>query len=151
MTVCFLGLFVNGRYHTACRYSGPMVWNSASVTFLKICYYGRQWDLIWCNDTFSVLIKSQYFPNAIVFQCSNLLYKCEHMCICRKVTLNWLLVTCVQAVVQMWKVGNRAVICLGFLNLKQLSTQDFHPLPKWSTWYRERKINVLFNDALNTF
>ena len=23
----------------------------ASVTFLKICYYGRQWDLIWCNDT----------------------------------------------------------------------------------------------------
>ena len=30
-----------------------MVWNSASVTFLKICYYGRQWDLIWCNDTSS--------------------------------------------------------------------------------------------------
>ena len=51
MTVCFLGLFVNGRYHTACRYSGPMVWNSASVMFLKICYLGRQWDLIWCNDT----------------------------------------------------------------------------------------------------
>ena len=49
MTICFLGLFVNGRYHTACRYSGPMVWNSASVTFLKICYCGRQWDLIWCN------------------------------------------------------------------------------------------------------
>ena len=24
---------------------------TASVTFLKICYYGRQWDLIWCNDT----------------------------------------------------------------------------------------------------
>ena len=22
-----------------------------SVTFLKICYYSRQWDLIWCNDT----------------------------------------------------------------------------------------------------
>ena len=52
MTVCFLGLFVNRRYHTACSYSGPMVWNSASVTcFLKICYYGRQWDFIWCNDT----------------------------------------------------------------------------------------------------
>ena len=47
----FLGLFVNGRYHTACRYSGPMVWKSASVNVLKICYYGRQWDLIWCNDT----------------------------------------------------------------------------------------------------
>ena len=31
--------------------SGPMIRNSASVTFLKICYYGRQWDLIWCNDT----------------------------------------------------------------------------------------------------
>ena len=30
-----------------------MVWNSASVTFLKICYYGRQWGFIWCNDTFS--------------------------------------------------------------------------------------------------
>ena len=30
-----------------------MVSNSASVTFLKICYYGRQWDLIWCNDTSS--------------------------------------------------------------------------------------------------
>ena len=28
-----------------------MVLNSASVTFLKICYYGRQWELIWCNDT----------------------------------------------------------------------------------------------------
>ena len=42
VTVCFLGLFVNGMYHTACRYSGPMVWNSASVTFLKICYYGRK-------------------------------------------------------------------------------------------------------------
>ena len=52
VTVCFLGLFVNGRYHTACRYSGPMVWNSASVTSLKICYYGRQWDLIWSNDTY---------------------------------------------------------------------------------------------------
>ena len=48
-----VGLFVKGRYHTACRYSGPMVWNSASVTFLKICYYGRQWDLIWCNDTYN--------------------------------------------------------------------------------------------------
>ena len=54
MTVCFLGLFVNGRYHTACRYSGPLVWNSASVTFWKICYYGRQCDLIWCNDTYTV-------------------------------------------------------------------------------------------------
>ena len=21
------------------------------LPFLKICYYGRQWDLIWCNDT----------------------------------------------------------------------------------------------------
>ena len=57
VTVCFLGLFVNGRYHTACRYSGPMVWNSASVTFLKICYYGRQWDLIWCNDTYRELVR----------------------------------------------------------------------------------------------
>ena len=55
VTVCFLGRFVNGRYHTACRYSGPMAWNSASVTFLKICYYGRQLDLIWCNDTLSML------------------------------------------------------------------------------------------------
>ena len=27
--------------------------NSASVTFLKIFYYGRQWDFIWCNDTSS--------------------------------------------------------------------------------------------------
>ena len=51
VTVCFLGLFVNGSYKTACSYSGPMVRNSASVTFLKMCYYGRQWDLIWCNDT----------------------------------------------------------------------------------------------------
>ena len=33
-----------------------MGWNSASVTFLKICYYGRQWDLIWCNDTFRRLV-----------------------------------------------------------------------------------------------
>ena len=33
----------------------PMVWNSASVTFLKKCYYGCQWDLIWCNDTYNVL------------------------------------------------------------------------------------------------
>ena len=24
------------------------------VTFLKMCYYGRQWDLIWCNDTSSL-------------------------------------------------------------------------------------------------
>ena len=30
-----------------------MVWNSASVTFWKICYYGRQWDLIWCNDSYT--------------------------------------------------------------------------------------------------
>ena len=51
MRVCFLGLLANGRYHPACRYSGPMVWNSASATFLKICHYGRQWDFIWCNDT----------------------------------------------------------------------------------------------------
>ena len=51
MTVCFLGPFVNGRYHTACRYSDPVVWNSASANFIKICYYGRQWDLIWCNVT----------------------------------------------------------------------------------------------------
>ena len=59
MTVCFLGLFVNGRYHTACMYSGPMVWNSASVTFLKICYYGGQWDLIWCNNTLNVLTEGE--------------------------------------------------------------------------------------------
>ena len=25
--------------------------NSGSVTLLKICYYGRQWDLVWCNAT----------------------------------------------------------------------------------------------------
>ena len=30
------GRNVNGRYDTACMYSGPMVVNSASVTFLKI-------------------------------------------------------------------------------------------------------------------
>ena len=22
------------------------------VQWLKICYYGRQWDFIWCKDTF---------------------------------------------------------------------------------------------------
>ena len=22
-----------------------------TLLFLKICYYGRQWDFIWCNDT----------------------------------------------------------------------------------------------------
>ena len=53
MTVCFLGLLVNGKYHSACRYSGPMVWNSAAVTFWKMCYYGRQWDFIWYKDTCS--------------------------------------------------------------------------------------------------
>ena len=35
-----------------------MVWNSASVTFLKICYYGRQWDCIWCNDTLNDINKT---------------------------------------------------------------------------------------------
>ena len=24
-----------------------------SVPFLTICYYGRQWDLIWCDDASS--------------------------------------------------------------------------------------------------
>ena len=33
--VFFFGQFVNGRYHTACRCSGPIVWNSTSVTILK--------------------------------------------------------------------------------------------------------------------
>ena len=75
MTVCFLGLFVNGRYHTACRYSGPMVWNSASVTFLKICYYGRQWDLIWCNDTCNMYLFTQmtYFLYKMVLE------NCQHI------------------------------------------------------------------------
>ena len=67
VTVCFLGLFVNGRYHTACRYSGPMVWNSASVTFLKICYYGRQWDLIWCNDTYIVDVNNNTIMSFFIF------------------------------------------------------------------------------------
>ena len=35
-----------------CRYSGPMVW--------KICYYGRQWDLIWCNDTCTTDLRINY-------------------------------------------------------------------------------------------
>ena len=30
-------------------------WFETSVTLLKICYYGRQWDLIWCNDTCKLL------------------------------------------------------------------------------------------------
>ena len=78
MTVCFLGLFVNGRYVTACRYSGPMVWNSASVTFLKICYYRRQWDLIWCNDAsiritikcFKISFSTHFSPSCPPSRCS---------------------------------------------------------------------------------
>ena len=50
MTVGFLGvlLYINGRY----RYTGLVVSNAASVTFLfLIRYYGRQWSFIWCYDT----------------------------------------------------------------------------------------------------
>ena len=35
---------VNGGGHPPHSYA-------TAVTFLKICYYGRQWDWIWCNDT----------------------------------------------------------------------------------------------------
>ena len=31
--------------------------NSASVTFLKICYYGRQRDFIWCNDIYTRAVR----------------------------------------------------------------------------------------------
>ena len=30
--------------------------NYYTVTFLKICYYGHQWDLIWCNDTYKPIL-----------------------------------------------------------------------------------------------
>ena len=71
MTVCFLGLFVNGRYHTACRYSGPVVSNSASIAFFffKICYYGRQWDLIWCNDPFRFGVHGSREANEVCKMC----------------------------------------------------------------------------------
>ena len=35
VTVCFLGLFVNGRYHTACRYSGPNALTFCFCTFFE--------------------------------------------------------------------------------------------------------------------
>ena len=40
----------------ACRYTGPVVCNAASVTFQKIRYYGRQWDFILCYDTYNSLL-----------------------------------------------------------------------------------------------
>ena len=33
MTIMFLGLFINGRHHNACSYTGPAVSNVASDTF----------------------------------------------------------------------------------------------------------------------
>ena len=39
MIVGFLGPFINGRYHTACMYTGPVVWNAASVTLLFYLFF----------------------------------------------------------------------------------------------------------------
>ena len=35
---------------------GPLVLNTAFATFLKKCYYGRQWDFMWCNASRSHIV-----------------------------------------------------------------------------------------------
>ena len=48
MTVCFLGLFVSGGYHTACLYSGPVV--------LKFCFcYVFKDTLVWSSMGFQLV------------------------------------------------------------------------------------------------
>ena len=61
VTIGFLGLFIKGRYHTACRYA-------ASVTVIKVRYHGRQWDFIWCNATHKQALEpiSFFFVNLLL-------------------------------------------------------------------------------------
>ena len=61
MTVCFRGLFVNGRHHTACRYSGPMV--------LKFCFcnfFGRYVTMVVNGILFGVMTpQDMYYTTAV--------------------------------------------------------------------------------------
>ncbi len=42
VTPGFRDVICNERYHIVCVHTGSVVWNVASVVFIKNCYYGRQ-------------------------------------------------------------------------------------------------------------